>query len=301
MNRPVLMNPTTRHYLWGGEKLRGWGKVGASPLAESWELSAREDGMSTAPDGTSLAEIFAADFPGRDFPLLVKLIDAARDLSVQVHPDDAAAQAIGQPYGKSECWLVLEADPGAKLALGVERNTDAKTLRRAAQDGTLAEYLHWITAKAGECYAIPAGQIHALGAGLLVAEVQQNSDTTYRLYDYGRLDADGKPRPLHLEQALAVANLQACPHPAACLPEDGAWGLLCRMPAFAFYGGSVPRDFPDSDDFAAVMALEDLEFDCGGEPFRLNRGRTAYLPPHTALQLAKPGRCLYITPEGNHA
>jgi len=292
------MTPAMRHYLWGGEKLRRWGRSGESPLAESWDLSARQDGMSLACDGTSLWEIFQRDFPGREFPLLVKLIDAARDLSVQVHPDDRAARAAGQPFGKSECWYVLEAEPGAKLAIGVEHETDPDEMRRAAEDGTLAEHLHWVTPRPGECYAIPSGQIHALGAGVMVAEFQQNSDTTYRLYDYGRLDADGRPRPLHLERALEVADLSPRALPSSVLPEDGTWSALCDMPAFTLYGGKKERDFPDSPDFAALTALDDLVFDCAGERFFLPKGRTAYVPPHTPLRLAQNGLCLYVCPKG---
>ena len=138
-----------------------------------------------------------------------------------------------------------------------------------------------------------------IGAGIMVAELQQNSDTTYRLYDYGRLDADGKPRQLHLDQAIRTADLS----PLHCFPtamrEDGAWGLLCKMPSFSLYGGCCPRSFPDSDDFCAVMALEDLEFECSGDEFLLERGRTAYVPPHTELKLLNHGGCLFMTPKGN--
>ncbi len=297
MNRPIRMIPTVRHYLWGGEKLRSWGKDGETPLAESWELSARADGMSFSDDGRSLAEIFSHDFPGRDFPVLVKLIDAAKDLSVQVHPDDRAARAEGFPYGKSECWFVLSAEPGSRLAIGLEKDMDRAELREAALDGSLPRYLHWITPKEGECYAIEAGQIHALGAGIMVAEVQQNSDTTYRLYDYGRLDRDGNPRPLHLDKALQVADLTAWTHLPTVLRKNGTWTLLCDMPSFSLFGGSDPMEFPDRSEFSAVIALEDMRFECRNESFSLPRGQTAYLPPHTPLSMKERGLCLLILPK----
>jgi len=300
--KPIVMQPVYRHYLWGGEKLRAWGKdADASPLAESWEVSCRADGMSRDRASARTLEEIWQESHKEEFPLLIKWIDAARDLSVQVHPDDAAAQAMGQPFGKTECWYVLEAEPGARLALGLEQDTDAQTLRRAAQDGTLAEYLHWVEPEVGACYFIPAGMIHALGAGIMVAEVQQNSDTTYRLYDYGRLDADGSPRPLHLEQALEVADLAKSRVQASRAQGEG-WSILCETRDFCLEKGNTPRLLGDEEDFSILMALDEVKVGYEGGSLSLSRGETAFVPAGVRAVAVEPqGDVLYITRGGRNA
>ena len=143
------------------------------------------------------------------FPVLIKLIDAARPLSVQVHPDDAYAQRVEGEPGKTEMWYVVDAQPGAQLYYGFQRELTREEAARRIADGTLTDVLNAVPVKAGDVFFIDAGTVHAIGAGILIAEIQQNSNTTYRVFDYGRLGADGKPRALHVEKALDVARL--CP------------------------------------------------------------------------------------------
>ena len=210
---PFLLAPAYKDYIWGGDRLKKeYGKkTGLSPLAESWECSTHPDGVSIAASGEfsgrMLTDILAEhpEFLGDmdSLPILVKLIDARKDLSVQVHPDDAYAFANeGQP-GKTELWYVLEAEPGSSLILGFERDVSKEEVRAGLKDGSIMQLLHKVPVKRGDMFLIEPGTVHAIGAGVLLAEVQENSNVTYRLYDYGR------PRPLHIEKALDVAKLDA--------------------------------------------------------------------------------------------
>ena len=176
--------------------------------------------------GEPVGEIWFEDPRGGDPELLVKYLFTSERLSIQVHPDDAAAQAAGYPRGKDEAWLVLRADPGATIGVGLREPTSLKDLREAAKDGRIEEMLDWRRARAGDVYYSPAGTVHALGPGLALIEVQQNVDLTYRLYDYGR------PRELHLEEGIAVSRPE--PYVAPFEPYDAAPGrqILADGPAF---------------------------------------------------------------------
>jgi mannose-6-phosphate isomerase len=221
---PLTFEPVLKDYIWGGRNLARLGRALPPGLtAESWEISGHENGTTTVDNGsyagmalTTLQTELGLDLIGRNcqwaqergkFPLLVKLLDANRPLSVQVHPDDAYALANeGNELGKSEMWVVLHAEPDAQLILGVRPGTSREMFGQAIIDGRLEPYLHSFPAKAGDHICVPAGSLHAIMGGLIIAEIQQNSDTTYRVYDWNRLGADGKPRPLHVEKALDVIN-----------------------------------------------------------------------------------------------
>lgn len=209
-----LLNGACKDYLWGGTLLKErYGKGEELDIvAESWELSTHNDGLTLLPDGTSL-RAYLQNNPAAggnrvadgDLPLLVKLIDARKPLSVQVHPDDAYAARVGQ-RGKTELWHVLDAAPEAYLYLGLSRPVSREELAERIAHNTVEEILKKVPVHKGESYYIPAGTLHAIGAGCLIYEVQQSSNLTYRVYDYGRLGTDGKPRQLHIEDALAVTN-----------------------------------------------------------------------------------------------
>ena len=209
--------PALKSYIWGGDKLiKKYGKnCDEKTCSESWELSFHPDGMTRVPDGRTLAEALTPEQTGENcaafpyFPALVKLIDAKQDLSVQVHPSDGYAMSHGLGYGKTEMWYVVDAEPGASLYIGFEKELDDGAIKKAAGDGTLQEYLNKIEVKPGDAYLIPAGTVHAIGKGCLICEIQQNSNITYRLYDYGRTDKNGNKRELHIDQALAVINKKA--------------------------------------------------------------------------------------------
>ena len=153
-------------------------------------------------EGGRIGEIWFEDESGQDQPLLVKYIFTTERLSIQVHPSDAQAQLLGLPRGKEEIWYILDCEPNARLGIGLNRSLSPEAFRAAALDGSLEQFIDWKPVKPGDCYFIPAGTIHAIGAGIALAEIQQNSDITYRLYDYGR------PRELHLDAGAAVSKLE---------------------------------------------------------------------------------------------
>lgn len=211
------LKPYLRSDLWGGERLFSYGKENsavreAGRISESWELSFTKGGEATLTDGTPLPEAFGKeDFGARAvhfpfFPVLTKFIDAKQNLSVQVHPSDEYALKNEGQFGKCEMWYILAAEEGAGLYLGFERKTSAEEVRAAALDGTVEKLLHFQPVKPGEVYFIPPGTVHAIGAGVMLFEIQQNSTLTYRLYDYKRRDKDGNERPLHLEKGLLVCD-----------------------------------------------------------------------------------------------
>lgn len=221
-NEPFLLRPAGKDYLWGGTRLKTeYGKdLPLSPLAETWECSVHPDGPSVAASGAykgrPLSEVLAEHpeylgIHGRRFdtlPILVKLIDARKDLSVQVHPDDNYALAQEGQLGKTELWYVVDALPGAHLVCGFEHDMTAAQLRAAVADGTLQKHLHSVEVHAGDVFFIPPGTVHAIGAGCLIAEIQESSNVTYRLYDYNRRDKQGNLRPLHVDKALEVLNMK---------------------------------------------------------------------------------------------
>ncbi len=216
MNEPFILKPSAKDYLWGGNRLNeSYNKnIDLSPLAETWECSTHPDGESFA-SGKKLSQVLKEhpDYIGSRYynkegqlPVLIKFIDAERDLSVQVHPDDEYAKREGQK-GKTEMWYVLEARKGAGIVYGLNREVDKDELRASIASGTIEKYLCKVPVKKDEVYFIKSGTIHAIGAGCLIAEIQQNSNLTYRLYDYNRTDKNGKKRELHIEKALDVACL----------------------------------------------------------------------------------------------
>ena len=208
------LTPVCKDYIWGGTALIDkYGKItDAMPCAESWELSLHPDGITRVGE-ISLEELLTEENLGKNasdfdrFPMLVKLIDAKQNLSVQVHPSDDYALENENSYGKTEMWYIVEADESAGIYLGFSKEVTKDEVKEAIESNTLCDLLKFYPVKAGEAYFIPAGTVHAIGAGCLICEIQQNSNLTYRVYDYGRVGHDGKPRELHVEKALAVMSL----------------------------------------------------------------------------------------------
>ena len=251
-NRPFLLKPAGKDYIWGGSRLNDDFSKGIDmePLAETWECSTHPDGLSMVASGEfsgiTLDRVLKEhpDFLGThpktqgELPILIKFIDAKKDLSVQVHPTDqyAAEHENGQ-RGKTEMWYVLDASRDAQLVYGFHHDVDRETLRRSIADGTVEKYLQKVPVKKDDLFYISAGTVHAIGAGALIAEIQESSNLTYRLYDYGRLDKNGKPRELHIEKALDVADLKASTEPRQPLRvlkyrQGCAVELLCRCKYF---------------------------------------------------------------------
>lgn len=214
---PFKLQPVLKDIIWGGYRLgKEYGKgIEDKKTAESWELSVREKENSVIENGEfkgqtlkdiiikSGGAIVSEKYEGNTFPILIKLIDAASKLSVQVHPDDTFAEKIGETNGKTEMWYIVDADENAKIVYGFAHDVTDGEIRKAIEDGTFEEHLNYIPVNKGECYFIPAGLVHAIGEGILIAEIQQNSDTTYRFYDYNRTDDKGNKRELHINKAIA--------------------------------------------------------------------------------------------------
>jgi mannose-6-phosphate isomerase len=218
---PLVLIPKLAAAIWGGDALvRRYGKPGdaTAKLGESWECWDENRVASGAFQGETLAQLrgeLGADLlgpidPAQRFPVLTKIIDAREALSVQVHPDDAYAQRVEhQPVGKTECWYILAADPGAEIVLGWSHDTDRAEYERRVADGTLGEILRRVPVKPGDAFYLPAGTLHAIGAGIQLFETQQASDLTYRIFDWNRVGADGKPRELHVAKAADVLDFRA--------------------------------------------------------------------------------------------
>ena len=208
--------PECKDNIWGGVKLKEkYGKqTDKDPVAESWELSFHKDGPTRLENGKTLQEEVTAKELGRNcdgfpfFPMLVKLIDAKQDLSVQVHPSDKYALEHENSFGKTEMWYIVEAEKGAGIYLGFKKDVTQAEYETAIKENTLTDLLNFFEVKAGDCYFIPSGTIHAIATGCLICEIQQNSNLTYRVYDYGRRDKNGNLRELHVEKALKVTDLK---------------------------------------------------------------------------------------------
>ena len=216
MEKVIKLKPVVKSYIWGGQYFQKYGKGEQEVISELWELSVRDGNSSVIAEGEyegkELNKVITekdvgpaqARFPY--FPLLIKLIDAKRDLSVQVHPSDDYALKNENSFGKSEMWHIIDADEGAGLYVGLKENSSKSDIEKRLNDGTILEALNFVKVKPGDTFVINPGTIHAIGAGVRLIEIQQNSDLTYRLFDYNRVDKDGNPRELHIEKALKVID-----------------------------------------------------------------------------------------------
>lgn len=255
LNKPFFLKPAAKDYLWGGNRLNDDFSKGIDmhPLAETWECSTHPDGPSIVASGEhkgkSLIDVLKEhpEYLGThprtkdELPILVKLIDAKQDLSVQVHPSDEYALKYehGQ-LGKTEMWYILDAIKGAQLVYGFKMNQDKDVVKKAIQNGTVEKYLQKVPVKKNDLFYIKAGTVHAIGAGALIAEIQESSNLTYRLYDYNRIDKNGKKRELHIDKGLAVAELKSATEPKQPLRvlkyrRGCASELLCRCKYFEVY------------------------------------------------------------------
>lgn len=222
----MKLKPVGKDYLWGGMRLREEyrKKIEVIPLAETWECSTHPDGPSVVASGefkgATLTDVLKdhpeylgtkvghrADITKGELPVLIKFIDAKKDLSVQVHPNDEYAQFHEHQNGKTEMWYVLDAEEGASLIYGFQHKVTEKILRNAVETGTLSRHLQKVAVHKGDVFFVPAGTVHGIGAGVLIAEIQESSNVTYRVYDYDRVDKNGKKRELHFDKAVQVMDM----------------------------------------------------------------------------------------------
>lgn len=298
---PLKFEPILKDKIWGGTKLKSlFNKAAATDkLGESWELSGYENDESVVTNGflagntlSELMEVYMGeligdsifDEYGLSFPLLFKLIDANENLSIQVHPGDEVAAERHNSYGKTEMWYVVDAEPGAELIIGFSKDCSRDEYLDALEEGRIEELLQKVPVKKGDVLFIPAGLVHAIGKGVVVAEIQQSSDITYRIYDYKRVDDHGNERELHTEQALDVINFEASKEPkTAYTPLMNEVTPLVSCNYFTTnmlrFNKTIARQYAKIDSFVSYMCLEGnfvIEFE--GEKTIVNKGDTILIP-----------------------
>ena len=298
---PLLFEPIVKERIWGGKKLSHLlGKPALEvPVGESWELSGVPGDVSVIQNGSmrgsSLTNMINEDPEailgkdvltrfGEEFPILIKFIDADKDLSIQVHPDDELAAKRHASRGKNEMWYIMDAETDARLVLGFKKEVDQDTYERHLKNKTLFEILHEQPVNRGDVYFIKAGTVHAIGGGILLAEIQQTSDVTYRVYDYDRVGADGLKRELHTELALDAMDL--APAKGARVDYTREFNRSNPMVACPYFitnflpvSGPVALDLQHRDAFTILMCVSgEVELESGSGKVLLSHGMTTLLP-----------------------
>lgn len=313
---PLLLKPVIKDYLWGGTKLKtNFGfETEKDIAAEAWMLSTHKDGMNIVVNGAykgkTINEVFEAwgkkalgknaeKFPC--FPILIKLIDAKQKLSVQVHPDDEYAWLMEGEYGKTEMWYVVDCEEGAELICGFKKNISKGELERRIEDGTLTDVCNFVPVHKGDVFFISAGTLHAIGEGILIAEIQQNSNTTYRVFDYGRLDADGKPRELHVDKALDVIK---CDSPKSSFRTAGGITndhkntirelATCDKFSTKLITVRTPMKIDSPDSFVSLVVLDgDISIGYSEGEIKAKKGDSVFIPASLKVELRGEAELLH--------
>lgn len=298
---PLLFRPELKQRVWGGRALEQFGlALPDGPIGEGWMIADHSNGTAKVANGELAgmgldevrarygASLFGAkggSLQNGRFPLLVKLLDCNDDLSVQVHPDDDYSELPEGEPGKTEMWYVLDAKPGATIIYGLKPGIDRESFAQAIADNRIMDCLQEVEVEAGDSFYIPAGTVHALRAGVLVAEIQQNSDTTYRLYDYDRLGLDGKPRELHIEHSLnvtAYGESGATRMKTAGSAKPHEWLRLAASPYFIVEKGVVAGEWRlavSPESFAILVVCDgEARLEWAGGSLGLKRGNSLLLP-----------------------
>ena len=299
---PLKLSAAFKDYLWGGTRLRDEfnKKTDINPVAESWELSCHHDGLSTITNGEFAGktlwdyvkahgkQVIGTKAPeDKDFPILIKFIDAKQNLSVQVHPDDAYARVHEGESGKTEMWYVIDATPGASLIYGFTKEISLEEFEQRIKDNTLLDVCNRVPIKKGDVFFIEAGTLHAIGAGALIAEIQQSSNSTYRVYDYGRIGKDGKPRQLHIEKALAVTKRQPPTHKVGEIAKlncftDYDLDILAQCKLFNVSHFDLHGDCAlnaKADSFHSILVLDGkMTINYGKDSFTVEKGDSVFVP-----------------------
>ena len=294
---PFKLQPVFKNYIWGGRRLIDWGKNSVEPLAESWELAAHPDGDNIILDGEfkgmnlsdaakKFPAIISEDYmPEKNFPLMIKLLDAKNYLSIQVHPDEKYAQEHENSHGKTELWYILEHEPEAFIYLGFKEKLTKDEFKNAILKNTLPNYLNKIQVHKGDTFLIEPGTIHALGAGILVAELQESSNLTYRVFDYGR------GRELHIEKALDVTKTFPVDYRSPGRNEnfivnfEKFWARVIENNYF---------EIQTAEKFYFVLCLEgEYNFECASLKTKLKRGENIFIPANSDIcKISGNGRFL---------
>ncbi len=303
--QPIKFHPLLKSTLWGGEKIIPFKQLDScqQQVGESWEISGVKDNETVVASGEhqgkSLNQLVAelkGDLVGTDnyarfgdeFPLLIKFIDARQDLSIQVHPTDEIAHRQGKRRGKTEMWYIMESDPGAKLYCGLKQQITPERYKEMVHDDTICDALAQYEVGEGDVFFLPAGRIHAIGAGCFLAEIQQTSDVTYRIYDFKRRDKDGNYRELHTHEAAESINYEVLPdYRTRYEAQKNAPVTLVECPYFctAVYDLDEPMtlDYADLDSFVILIALAGnaVITDDEGHETTLQAGETLLVPATT--------------------
>ncbi len=296
---PLKFHPQLKEKVWGGDKLKDiLGKTGGEQLGESWEISAVEGNISVVSNGLlkgedlqHLIQKYGSDLLGEkvtnrfgeDFPLLFKFIDAREDLSVQLHPNDEVASLRHNSFGKTEMWYIMDADPDARLILGFDEPLTPSQYQKILQEGSLVSHLHSENIQKGDAFFIAPGTVHAIGAGVLLAEIQQTSDITYRIYDWDRPGLDGKMRELHTEEAMDVINFESIQPKVQYQKSVNELEELCSSDYFSTriieLTDSMHRNISALESFVVYMCVEgNAEIHWDGQKELLNLGDSLLVP-----------------------
>lgn len=313
---PLLLKAPLKDYLWGGTRLideYGF-KTEGTTAAEAWMLSCHKDGNSIVRNGefagqtlTEVLKIWGKDAVGKkaaaysDFPVLIKLIDAKDRLSVQVHPDNDYALKNEGEYGKTEMWYVVDCDEGATLIYGFKQDISQGEFLDRINGNNLSPVLNYVPVKKGDVFFIEAGTLHAIGKGILIAEVQQNSNTTYRVSDYGRLGADGKPRKLHIKQAVDVTKTKRPERPYGNVGEVTLYpfGTVRELASCEYFTAELINidgnvGIYDDDSFISLIVLDgDAALSYPGGMMHLKKGSSVFVPAGLKTRLSGQAQIIY--------
>ncbi|MEE0928166.1 MAG: type I phosphomannose isomerase catalytic subunit [Acutalibacteraceae bacterium] len=308
---PLLLKPVIKDYLWGGRRLiEEFGfETDKNIAAEGWMLASHRDGTNTVLNGElkgkTLDEALKG-FGGKGdhFPILIKLIDAKDKLSVQVHPADSyAIKAEGEP-GKTEMWYVVDCEEGAQLIYGFKSEISKEEFEKRITENTLDEVMNYVPVSKGDLFFIEAGTLHAIGKGILIAEIQQNSNTTYRVSDYGRLGADGKPRELHVKKALDVTKTEKPTIPYGAVGEvtQHSFGSIRSLAECEYFSvksvkldGGLGINLPH---FVSLLVLEgDIALKYEEGLINAKMGDSVYIPENCTVMISGKGE--FILSSGN--
>lgn len=315
----LKLEPIFKDYIWGGNKLKTLydKKSDLDILAESWELSTHKAGPCTIAEGPYAGKTLAAYIEEKgkvvlgthgeaadELPILIKLIDAKDNLSVQVHPDDAYATLNEGDLGKTEMWYILEAEEGAQLVYGFKEDMTKETFKEYIANNTLTEVLNYVDVKKGDVFFIKPGTMHAIGKGIMIAEIQQSSNVTYRVYDYGRVGLDGKPRELHVERAVEVTTLEkankAKVEYTLAAGEGYARGVLATCKYFTVERIDVTEEITleaEETSFHSLLVLEgELKIYSDTEVIHAKKGESIFIPAsYGAYKIKGQGQVILST------
>ncbi len=315
---PLILKPALKSSIWGGNRLKNEFRYDSKDIvAEAWVLSCRADGAATIQNGALKGKtldkaiaLWGVGVLGKNavsfsqFPMLIKLIDARDKLSVQVHPDNDYAQRVEGEAGKTEMWYVVDCNPGAKLIFGFNKNLTKGEFRSHIENGSLLDVCNFVPVKKGDVFFIEAGTLHAIGDGILIAEVQQNSDITYRVYDYDRRDSNGNPRQLHIEKAVDVTNTSmACVNQNCCKTETIDGGTIKTLAHCEYFTSCLltvnnTMTIKNLDSFCSLLNLEgECTLNTENTKIELTKGSSIFLPAGMGAQIIskskQPAKILY--------